>query len=72
MISQMKSGSDRQLPMHKKSMKIMSHAVEGQDLNLINISSNTEEIEYNCDQSINLNPLWEHGWSREIFPGWEI
>ena len=35
------------------SMRIMSHAVEGQDSNLINNSSNTEEIEFNCDQSIN-------------------
>ena len=37
------------------SMRIMSHAVEGQDSNLINNSGNTEEIEYNCDQSINQN-----------------
>ena len=37
------------------SMRIMSHAVEGQDSNLINnsSSSNAEELEYNCDQSIN-------------------
>ena len=28
------------------SMMIMSHAVEGKDSNLINDSSNTEEIEY--------------------------
>ena len=35
------------------SHAVMSHAVEGQDSNLINNSSNTEEIEYNCDLSIN-------------------
>ena len=35
------------------SMRTMSHAVEGQDLNLINNSSNAEEIVNNCDQSIN-------------------
>ena len=34
-------------------MRIMSHVVEGQDSNLINNSSNIEEIEYNCNQSIN-------------------
>ena len=33
-------------------MRIMSHAVEGQDLNLIIHSSNTKEIKYNSDQSI--------------------
>ena len=36
------------------SMRIMSHAVEGQDSNLINIRSTTEEIEFKCDQSINI------------------
>ena len=35
------------------SMRIMSHAEEGQYLNLINNSSNSEATEYNCDQSIN-------------------
>ena len=34
------------------SMSLMGHAVEGQDSNLISNSNNTEELEYNCDQSI--------------------
>ena len=46
-ISQMINGSYRQLPMHKivmrVSMRIMSHAVEGQHWNLDNNRSNTEE-----------------------------
>ena len=36
-----------------QAMRIMGHAVKGQDSNLINNGSNTEDIEYNCDQSIN-------------------
>ena len=35
------------------SMRIISHAVEGQDSNLIKNSNDTEEIEYNCENSIN-------------------
>ena len=39
-------------------MTIMNHAVEGQDSNLINNRSNTEEIEYNCDKSINQSHIF--------------
>ena len=52
------------------SMRIMSHAVEGQDSNLINNSCNTEEIEYNCDQSINQTGLVQGGseyWAHLVF-----
>ena len=35
------NGSYKQLAMHKKSWESQSHAVEGQDLNLINNSGNT-------------------------------
>ena len=38
-------------------------AVEGQDSNLINNSNNTEEIENNCDQSINQLEILILNWS---------
>ena len=51
-ISQFIQGTANAQQVMGVSIRIMSHAAEGQDSNLI--SSNTEEIEFNCDQSINL------------------
>ena len=51
-ISQFIQGTANAQQVMGVSIRIMSHAVEGQHSNLI--SSNTEEIEFNCDQSINL------------------